>query len=59
MKRKILSLLFVGLFTFTFTSCREKSPGEKIEDGMEEVGEGIEDAAEDTGAAIEDAFDDN
>ncbi len=47
MKRKIFSLLFVALFSFAYTSCREKTPEEKIEDGVEEVGEGIEDAVDD------------
>lgn len=46
MKRKIFSLFFVILFTFASTSCREKTPGEKIEDGVEEEGEGIEDAVD-------------
>lgn len=54
------------MFAFTvFTlgvavSCREeKSTGEKIEDGVEEVGDDIEDAVDDAGDAIEDATDDN
>lgn len=47
MKRKIFSLFFVILFTFAYASCREKTPGEKIEDGVEEVGDGIEDAVDD------------
>ncbi|MEX0996181.1 MAG: hypothetical protein WDZ45_03945 [Flavobacteriaceae bacterium] len=46
MKRKIFSLLFIVLFSFAYTSCREKTPGEKIEDGIEDVGEGIEDAVD-------------
>lgn len=47
MKRKIFSLLFVALFAFAYTGCREKTPEEKIEDGVEEVGEGVEDAVDD------------
>jgi hypothetical protein len=41
-------------------SCREeKTTGEKIEDGIEEVGDGIEDGAEEVEDAVEDAADDN
>ncbi len=47
MKRKIFSLLFVALFAFAYTGCREKTPGEKVEDGIEEVGDGVEDALDD------------
>jgi hypothetical protein len=46
MKRKIFSLFFVLLFAFAYTSCREKTPGEKIEDGFKQVGDGIEDAVD-------------
>ncbi len=46
MKRKIFSLFFVVLFSFAYTSCREKTPAEKIEDGVEEVGDGIKDAVD-------------
>ncbi|ALJ05137.1 hypothetical protein APS56_08365 [Pseudalgibacter alginicilyticus] len=58
---KKLSYLFVLLFAIgtIFTGCREeKTAGEKIEDGIENVGDGIEDAADDTGNAIENAADD-
>lgn len=58
---KKLAYIFVLLFSVAtiFTSCRDqKTAGEKIEDGIEEVGDGIEDAADDTGDAIEDAADD-
>lgn len=54
-----LALLVVSIFMLSISSCREKTAGEKIEDGVEEVGDGIEDAAEDTEDAIEDAVDDN
>jgi predicted small secreted protein len=47
MKHKIFSFLLVAILAFTITSCREKTPGEKIEDGIEDVGEGIEDAVDD------------
>lgn len=55
---------FMTLFALVFslsalTSCREeKSAGEKIEEGVEDVGDGIEDAADDVGDGIEDAADD-
>ena len=57
---KKLALTFILLLTVgtLFTSCREKTTGEKIEDGIEEVGDGIEDAADDAGDAVEDAADD-
>jgi len=52
-----LSALIFSLSVFN--SCREeKSAGEKIEEGVEEVGDGIEDAADDVGDGIEDAADD-
>jgi len=41
-------------------SCREeKSTGEKIEDGIEEVGDGVEEGAEEVEDAVEDATDGN
>lgn len=43
MKRTLFSFLLVAMVAFTITSCREKNPGEKIED----VGDGIEDAVDD------------
>lgn len=53
--------LMVALYCLTIglaTSCREeKTPGEKIEDGIEEVGDGIEDAADDVADEVEDAVD--
>lgn len=58
MRRKILSILFMALFTFAFTSCREKSDKEKMEDKVEDVADDVEDAAEDVGDGIEDAADD-
>ena len=54
MKKIILALAVVFTLSTVFIGCRdEKSTGEKIEDGVEEVGEGIEDAAED----VEDELD--
>lgn len=46
MIRKFLSILIVLSLSLAYTSCREKTPEEKIEDGIEEVGEGIEDAVD-------------
>lgn len=41
-------------------SCREeKSAGEKIEEGVEDVGDGIEDGAEEVEDAVEDVADDH
>lgn len=45
--KKVFSLLMLALFAVAISSCEEKKPSEKIEDGVEEVGEGIEDAADD------------
>ncbi|MCF7560729.1 hypothetical protein L3X39_08770 [Sabulilitoribacter multivorans] len=54
MKKIILALTLLFTLSIASTSCRdEKSAGEKIEDGVEEVGEGLEDAADD----IEDEID--
>lgn len=47
MKRKIFSLLFVALFAFAYTGCREKTTEDKVEDGVEEVGDDIENAFDD------------
>lgn len=60
MKRieRFLALTIVSVFILSISSCREKTTGEKIEDGVEEVGDGIEDAVDDTGDAIKDAADD-
>ncbi len=60
MRRAIYMFAFT-LFTLGMAvSCREeKSTGEKIEDGVEEVGDDVEDAVDDAGDAIEDATDDN
>ncbi len=57
-------IAYLGLFVFVMAisviGCREnKSPGEKIEDGIEEVGDGIEDGAEDVIDEIDDATDGN
>jgi hypothetical protein len=57
MLRKILSVFIVLMLSLAFTSCREKTPEEKIKDGFEEVGEGIKDAADNVAEDVEDAVD--
>lgn len=50
-----LTLLFVSAISI---GCRDqKTPGEKVEDAVEDAGDGIEDAADDVEDAIEDADD--
>jgi hypothetical protein len=44
MLRKFLSIIMILMLSLAYTSCREKTPEEKIKDGFEEVGDGIEDA---------------
>ena len=56
---KLFLLLFTSALIFSTTSCREKTTGEKIEDGIEEVGEEIEEGAEEVKDEIDDATDDN
>lgn len=59
--RKSLIMFAMMIFTISIAmSCREeKSTGEKIEDGIEDVGDGIEEGAEDVEDAVEDATDDH
>lgn len=59
MKKSVYMLLFAFVTIIAASSCREKTTGEKIEDGVEEVADDVEDAADDAGDAIEDATDDN
>lgn len=68
--RKVLCIALMACF-MTAIGCREeKTPGEKVDERMEETGESMEDAAdevednmedaaEETEDAIEDAVDDN
>lgn len=56
---KLFLFLLVSIFVFSATSCREKTAGEKIEDGVEEVGDDIEEGVEEVGDEIDDATDDN
>lgn len=55
-KASILFVLLAGTVLF-LSSCREKTPSEKVEDGIEEVGDGIEDGLEEVGDGVEDAVD--
>jgi hypothetical protein len=60
MKKSLLMFLFCLMTVGIALSCREeKSAGEKIEDGVEEVGEDIEDGAEEVEDAVEDVADDH
>ena len=55
-----LTLMAIIFSLSVLNSFREeKSAGEKIEEGVEEVGDGMEDAAEDVEDEVEDAVDDN
>lgn len=56
---KLLVLLFTSALLFSLTSCREKTTGEKIEDGIEKVGEDLEEGAEEIKDEVDDATDDN
>ncbi len=57
MRKSIIYFLFALFFASslaTFTGCREeKKPGEKIEEGIEEIGDGIEEGVDE----IEDEID--
>lgn len=60
MRKSLLLFLFCLMTVGIALSCREeKSAGEKIEDGVEEVGEDIEDGAEEVEEAVEDVADDH
>lgn len=51
--KKVFSLVLLALFVVAISSCREKKPTEKIEDGIEEVGDGIGDGVEDAADEVE------
>ena len=60
MRKSILMFLFCLMTVGVALSCREeKSTGEKIEDGVEEVGDEVEEGAEEVEEAVEDAADDH
>ncbi|MBU2938591.1 hypothetical protein KO494_03465 [Lacinutrix sp. C3R15] len=59
MKKLIIALVLIFSISTVFTSCREekKTPGEKIEEAVDNTGDAIEDAADDVGDEIEDVTD--
>ena len=59
MKKLIFALVLMFSLSTVFTGCREekKTPGEKIEEAVEDTGDAIEDAADDVNDEIEDAID--
>ncbi|WP_405384742.1 hypothetical protein [Maribacter sp. LLG6340-A2] len=60
MRKSILMFVFALMTIGVAMSCREeKTAGEKMEEGIEDVGDGIEDGAEEVEDAVEDATDDN
>ncbi|SDM19926.1 hypothetical protein [Kriegella aquimaris] len=60
MKKLAYIFMFAFVTTTALSSCREdKSAGEKMEDGIEEVGDGIEEGAEEIKDEVDDAVDDN
>jgi len=46
MKRLFLALFMMGTLATTFTSCREESTGDKVEDAAESVADDVEDAVD-------------
>lgn len=46
MKKLIFAFLLLTFTATVFTSCREKTTGEKIEDAVDDVGDEIEDAVD-------------
>jgi hypothetical protein len=56
MRKSLFMFAFALMTVGVAMSCRdEKSAGEKIEDGVEDVGDGIEEAADE----VEDVVDDH
>jgi len=47
MKKVILTTLLMTVLTISFSSCREKSAEEKVENSIEEVGDELENATDD------------
>jgi hypothetical protein len=61
MKKSILVLVTVFMFTAFFTSCREENKEKhemEMNDGMNHMDNDLEDAADDTGDAIKKAAED-
>ena len=46
MKKVFLILFAAGLMASGFTSCREKTTGDEVEDVVDDMGDEIEDAVE-------------
>ncbi|WP_419213105.1 hypothetical protein ACNR9Q_02945 [Maribacter sp. X9] len=60
MRKSIFMFVFALMTIGVAMGCREeKSTGEKIEDGIEDVGDDLEDGAEEVEDAVEDATDDH
>ncbi|MDP5061703.1 MAG: hypothetical protein NWP64_07275 [Maribacter sp.] len=60
MRKSLLMIVFAFATMSIATSCREeKTTGEKIEEGMDDVGDEIEDGADEVEDAVDDATDDN
>ncbi|HDZ05450.1 hypothetical protein LCGC14_0070980 [marine sediment metagenome] len=60
MKKSLLMIVFAFMTISVATSCREeKTAGEKMEEGIDDIGDGIEDGADEVEDAVEDATDDN
>lgn len=53
-----LLLASVLFLVAPLTACHEKTPSEKVKDGLEEAGDGISDAADDVKDSAEDLKDD-
>jgi len=60
MKKVLLSITLLFTISTILIGCREeKTTGEKIEDGIEEVGDGIEEGVEEIEDEVDDATDDS
>ncbi|ANH61305.1 hypothetical protein [Dokdonia donghaensis] len=46
MTKKFLTLVAVAIFTLSFSSCREKTTGEKVGDAVENVVDDVENAVD-------------
>lgn len=46
MIKRILTLIIIALFTFSISSCREETTGEKVEDAVESAADDVEDAVD-------------
>lgn len=59
MRKSIFMFVFALMTIGVAISCREeKTAGEKMEEGVEDIGDGIEDGAEEVEDAVDDATDD-